>query len=65
MGMVVNLNRFRKRKAREAAQQRAAENRARHGRSKAEKERQATLDEEARRKLDRLRREPAPDEAEP
>lgn len=36
MASVVNLNRFRKDKARADKQQRAAENRALHGRSKAE-----------------------------
>jgi len=64
MSKLVNLGKFRKRKAREAAQRRAAENRARHGRSKADKERQAALDEAEKRKLDLLRREPAPDEPE-
>jgi hypothetical protein len=34
---VVNLNRFRKTKKREEAQQRAAENRALHGRTKKER----------------------------
>jgi len=35
---IVNLNRFRKAKARDAKAQRAAENRALHGRSKAERQ---------------------------
>jgi len=43
---VINLNRFRKTKKREEAQQRAAENRAIHGRSK--KDRQAETDERRR-----------------
>jgi len=55
---VVNLNRFRKQKARAEADQQAAENRLRFGRSKAEKEREAAVAEEARRKLDQLRRDP-------
>jgi hypothetical protein len=43
---VINLNRFRKQKRREAKQQRAAENRALFGRSK--KERRETDDERER-----------------
>jgi len=46
---VVNLNRFRKAKKREEAQQRAAANRALHGRVK--KDRDAT-DDERERELD-------------
>ncbi len=38
MGSVVNLNRFRKEKARAAKEQRAAENRALYGRSKKDRE---------------------------
>lgn len=58
MAEIVNLNKFRKKKAREAAAAQAAENRARFGRTKAEKERDATLDREAQHRLDQLRREP-------
>jgi hypothetical protein len=52
MASIVNLNRFRKQKQREEAQQRAAENRALYGRSK--KERQSGDDERqrAKRELD-------------
>ena len=52
MAEVVNLNRFRKGKKREDAQQRAAENRALHGRGKTE--RRLTDDERRRtaRELD-------------
>ena len=46
MTSVVNLNRFRKEKQRAAKEQRAAENRALHGRSK--KERRAGADERQR-----------------
>jgi len=46
MASVVNLNRFRKGKERAAATQKAAENRALHGRSK--KERRASDDERRR-----------------
>jgi hypothetical protein len=56
---VVNLNRFRKQKARAEADKQAAENRVRFGRSKAEKAREAAVAEEARRKLDQLRRDPS------
>ena len=61
MSKVVNLNRFRKQKARAEADKQAAENRVRFGRSKAEKEREAALAEEARRRLDQLRRDPPSD----
>jgi hypothetical protein len=46
---VVNLNRVRKAKKREAAQQQAAENRALFGRSK----KQRLADDSARRRLER------------
>ncbi len=42
MGTVINLRQERKRKARAEAQERAAENRARHGRTKAERLRDKT-----------------------
>lgn len=61
MSKVVNLNRFRKQKARAEADKQAAENRVRFGRSKAEKAREAAVAEEAGRKLDQLRRDPAPE----
>ncbi|TDQ83463.1 uncharacterized protein DUF4169 [Dongia mobilis] len=57
MAEIVNLNRFRKTKQRSEAQQRAAENRVRFGRSKAEKA--SDRDETARREqnLDAARRQ--------
>lgn len=58
MGTVVNLNRYRKQKARKDAEALAAANRAKFGRSKDEKARDAALSEDAQRKLDALRREP-------
>lgn len=58
MVKVVNLNRFRKQKAREDAAALASANRVKFGRTKAEKERDANLEREAQRKLDQLRREP-------
>jgi hypothetical protein len=60
MGEVINLNRVRKRKAREQAAAQAAENRARHGRTKEQKQREAAAAEEAQKKLDGLRREEPP-----
>lgn len=53
--MVVNLNKLPKQKAREAAEVRAAENRTRFGRSKAQKQRDAAEAAEARRRLEALR----------
>jgi hypothetical protein len=57
MADVVNLNRFRKRKARETAERQAEENRVRFGRSKTEKQRDAMEALEAQRRLDQLQRE--------
>lgn len=58
MGKVINLNKVRKQKAREAAAAQAAENRVRFGRTKAQKEQDAAVALDAQQKLDRLRREP-------
>jgi hypothetical protein len=52
MGDVVNLRRARKQAKRQLDEQRAAANRLLHGRSKAERTRQARLDEKARQDLD-------------
>jgi len=52
MGDIVNLGRARKRAARQAAEQRAATNRLLHGRSKAERNREAARDAKDRRDLD-------------
>lgn len=57
MAEIINLNKRRKLKARAQAEQQAAENRLRFGRTKAQKERDAQEAEDARRKLDLLRRE--------
>ncbi|MEZ5891988.1 MAG: DUF4169 family protein [Parvularculaceae bacterium] len=57
MSDVVNLNKFRKKKARGDKDKRAEENRARHGRTKAEKEREASDKDRARRLLDGHKRE--------
>ena len=61
MTKVVNLNKVRKQKARAAAEKQAAENRVRFGRSKVEKQRDATIATEAKKRLDQLRREPRTD----
>lgn len=62
-GNVVNLNRFRKKKAREEKEKQAAINRARHGRTQAQKERELADRERAARLLDgkRLERDAASD----
>jgi hypothetical protein len=58
MGEIINLNKMRKLKAREAAEKLAAENRVKFGRSKAQKQRDELAAEEASRRLDLLKREP-------
>jgi hypothetical protein len=55
MGHIVNLRMARKKAARQAAEQTAAANRLRHGRSKAEREIEALRDAKARGDLDRHR----------
>jgi len=62
MSNVVNLNQARKRRARAAAEEQAAANRLKFGRTKAQKQRDAAEIDEARRKLDRLRLEPPADD---
>ncbi len=62
MTKVVNLNKVRKQKARAAAEKQSAENRVRFGRSKVEKQRDAAITTEAKRRLDQLRRDRATDE---
>lgn len=57
MSKVVNLNRFRKQKARDEAERVAAENRIRFGRTKAEKARDEALARADQLKLDALKRE--------
>ncbi len=57
MSKVVNLNKFRKLKAREAAEKQAAENRVKFGRSKAQKQLDEAEAAAAREKLDALKRE--------
>jgi hypothetical protein len=55
MGDVVNLKRFRKQVARERADKQAAENRSRHGRTRAEKDLDQATDRRLREKLDQHR----------
>ena len=55
-GAPVNLNRFRKAKKRAEKQATAAQNRAKFGRTKAEKARDAANDEKLRRTVDGARR---------
>jgi len=62
MAEVINLNKARKRKARADAATQAAENRVRFGRSKEQKQRDAAVTEDARRRLDALQREQGRDE---
>jgi hypothetical protein len=61
MADIINLRLHRKRKAREDAAKLAAENRVRHGRTKAEKQRETAENAEAARRLEGLRREPGED----
>ena len=63
MSDVTNLRRFRKRKARAEADARAAQNRARFGRTPEQKRRDEHEAEASRRKLDQLRRDPADEPA--
>lgn len=58
MADIINLNKVRKRKAREAAAAQAEVNRAKFGRTKQEKSLAAARELEARLKLDQLRRDP-------
>jgi hypothetical protein len=55
MGDVVNLKRFRKKTDRERAAQRAGENRTRHGRTRAERERDAATERKLNDQLDQHR----------
>lgn len=57
MGKVVNLNKVRKLKARAEQAEQAAENRARFGRTKAQKALDLAASQEMQRKLDQLRRD--------
>ena len=52
----INLNKARKARARTAARKTAAENRVRHGRTKAERELVESREDKAQRELDAKRR---------
>ena len=67
MGKVINLNRFRKKKAAEERRTRAEQNRVLHGRTRAERERQRREQERAHEQLEGHKLEPssADDELEP
>lgn len=62
MADILNLNKARKKKAREAAVAQADANRVKFGRTKGEKARDTALSQAAQRKLDQLRRESPADE---
>jgi Domain of unknown function (DUF4169) len=64
MGDVVNLNKFRKAKAKAGKQQRAETNRRLHGRTKAERERELLQKKQLTAKLDGARLEEPPSEPE-
>ena len=55
MGDVVNLRCFKKKTEREQAEKRAGQNRARHGRTKAERERDASSDRKLNETLNQHR----------
>jgi len=57
MGEIVNLNRARKAKARDAAETKAAENRAKYGQTKAERARLASEKAKLRAVIDGAKRE--------
>jgi hypothetical protein len=64
MGDVVNLNKFRKHKAKEEREKRADTNRRLHGRTKAERARDERQKQQLQTKVDgaRLEQEPPSDE---
>ena len=62
MGKVVNLNKFRKRKAKEESEKRADGNRRLHGRTKSERERDDKQKQMLDSKLDGARLDKEPDE---
>lgn len=62
MGDVVNLNQFRKQRARASAERQAAENRTRHGRSKLERQLAKTERTREQQELEGKRLPPAPPE---
>lgn len=65
MADIVNLRRFKKRKARDAAAKVADENRASHGRTRAQKEAEKSATERRDRQLDGHLLDPSPDQDDP
>ncbi|MDO9710008.1 DUF4169 family protein [Paracraurococcus lichenis] len=63
MGDIVNLNRLRKAKARAEAEATAAANRAKHGRTGAEKANDRRAEQRRQALLDGARRDPPGDES--
>ncbi|MDP3858812.1 MAG: DUF4169 family protein [Stagnimonas sp.] len=61
MAELVNLNKARKARARAEAERLAAENRVRHGRTKAQKQQDAAETDAMRRRLDGLKLDPPAD----
>jgi hypothetical protein len=61
VGEIINLRRFRKAKEKAETQARASENRAKHGRSKAERQGETARETLAGRKLEGHRRETSKD----
>jgi uncharacterized protein DUF4169 len=55
MAEIVNLNQYRKRRGKREAEKTAAENRARHGRSKAERRKERLEGDKAAKDLDNKR----------
>ena len=64
MGEIVNLNRTRKARARAEAEAAAAANRAKHGRTAAERENDARTEARRRALLDGAKRDDAPQDEE-
>jgi len=67
MGKVVNLNKFRKQKAKLEREKQADTNRRLHGRTKAERQRELLQKQQLTEKVDGARLEPSPtvDDADP
>jgi hypothetical protein len=59
MAEIVNLNRVKKARAKAEAESQAAANRAKHGRSKAQKQADRAAEEQLRRLLDGAKRDDA------
>ena len=62
MAEVINLNKARKRRERELAEQRAAENRVRFGRTPAQRALDEAQQRAARERLEQLRRDAPPED---